>query len=168
VYESWRKLSSEQQFELEAMMLREGWRVINGSELPSVFPDDFRIKLDSAIVMVEPTDTGGVYLVTNAIRPDFPPRALDQEPFGLIVHSTGAASYGVFVHHGTWEGRTEYPPTGFWDTVTSTGIGDYFLAVPPSGSMQGRMEDLPKGHREAFDAVTAIIRRRVNSGTNLV
>ena len=168
MHESWRKLTNEQQFELEAVMPQSCWRVIKGAELPSVFPEEFRLKLDSAIVMVEPTDTGGTYLVTNAIRPDFQARALDQEPFGLIVHSTVADSYGVFVHHGTWEGRTDYPPASFWDTVTSTGIGDYYLAVPPSGSTQGQMEDLPKGHRGAFDAVVEIIRRKVDSGTNPV
>ena len=164
--ESWRHLTTDQQFELEELMPVSGWRVIPGSELPSVFPDDFRSKLDSALVMVEPTDTGGTYLITNAIRPDFKDKALDHEPFGLIVGDTGAGSIGVFVHHDTWSGRTEYPPEEFWEEATTSGVGNYYLAVPPSGSTSGSLDELPKGHRAAFDVIIESLRRQIDSGTD--
>lgn len=164
--ESWRQLTTDQQAEFEEIMPESGWRVIPGSELPSVFPYDFQSKLDSALVIVEPTDTGGTYLVTNAVRLDFKDKALDQEPFGLIVSDTGAGSIGVFIHHGTWSGRTEHPPEEFWEEATSSGIGNYFLAVPPSGSMLGSLDELPKGHRGAFDAVVESLRRQIDYGVN--
>lgn len=162
--ESWRQLTPSQQAELENLIPGRGWRVLPGRELPSVFPASFRSKLDSALIIAEPTDTGGTYLVTSAVRVDFTDMALDHEPFGLIVHSTGADSYGVFVHHGAWEERTVHPPDTLWEGVSSTGIGDYFLAVPPSGKLEGSLEDLPAGHRGAFDTVVQALRKHADEG----
>jgi hypothetical protein len=64
-----------------------GWRVVAGRELPSVFPDRFRAKIDSALIIAAPTSTGGTYLAFSANRIDLKARALDIEPFGVIVHS---------------------------------------------------------------------------------
>jgi hypothetical protein len=163
--ESWRTLTPEQQAELEAFMPARGWRIVASRELPSVFPASFRSRIDSALVIATPTSTGGTYLITNALRVDFKDRALDQEPFGLIVHSSGADSSGVFLHHGAWSGRTVYPPASFWLEVSSSGVGDYFLAAPPSGQREGTLEELPSSHRAAFATIIKVIRARVDSGS---
>jgi hypothetical protein len=42
---------------------------------------------------------------------------IDIEPFGLISHSTGPAAYGVFIHHGHWDGRTTKAPGNFAEHV---------------------------------------------------
>ena len=84
-------------------------------------------------MIVAPTSTGGTYLVTSTLRVDTKDQAIDQEPFGLIVHSTGASPMGMFLHHGDWEGRTEYPPQRFRDEVSESGIGDYFFTNPTFG-----------------------------------
>ena len=159
---NWFSLSDDQQEELDKIVLSPGWRIICGTELPSVFPSDFRAKIDSALVLSVPTSTGGTYLAFSANRVDYKDQQIDIEPFGLIVHSTGPSSSGVFLHHGNWEGRTEPPPAGFWDTVARSGIGDYFHSNPPSGLREGTLEQLPKGHQGAFDALVREIRTRVD------
>ena len=159
---NWFSLSDDQQQELNRVALSPGWRIVRGAELPSVFPEDFRAKIDSALVVAAPTSTGGTYLAYSASRVDYKDRQIDIEPFGLIVHSTGPSSSGVFLHHGDWQGRSEAPPAGFWDVVGQSGIGDYFHSNPPMGLREGTLEQLPKGHRGAFDALVHEIRARVD------
>ncbi len=157
---SWLNLRSEQQDELDLLLRPPGWRLVPGSELPSVFPDSFRAKIDSALVIAQQTSTGGTYLAFSANRVDLRAQAIDIEPFGVIVHSTGPSPSGVFIHHGSWEGRTEYPPPAFWDEVSKSGVGQYFLANPPANLHEGTLTQLPKGHREAFEALVREIRAR--------
>jgi hypothetical protein len=126
-----------------------------------VFPASFRQKIGSAVVVAAPTSTGGIYLTYSANRVDHRDQKIDIEPFGLIVHSAGPSSSGVFLHHGDWEGRTQSPPDGFWKVASRSGIGDYFWANPPEGLRQGALDQLPKGHRGAFDAIVHEIRDRV-------
>lgn len=152
---SWLNLTLTQQQELDAFSRMPGWRLLSKESLPTVFPQSFREKLDSGIVIAAPTSSGGTWLVFNALRVDSRDQAIDQEPFAIIVHSTGAASSGMFLHHGDWPGRTESPPSGFWDRVQESGIGNYFYSNPPSGLTSGDLYQLPPGHREAFEKVTA-------------
>lgn len=137
-----------------------GWRVVAGSELPSVFPERFRAKIDSALIIAAPTSTGGTYLAFSANRVDLKARALDIEPFGVIVHSTGPGQSGVFIHHGTWETRSHCPPDAFWTAVLQSGASQYFLANPPTDRSVGSLTELPKGHAGAFEAIVREIRGR--------
>jgi superfamily II DNA/RNA helicase len=158
-------VKSTQQDELLRSLPSPGsWRIMPGKDLPSVFSPTFRAKIDSAAVIAEPTSTGGTYLVFSARRVDSPARAIDIEPFGLIVHSTGPSASGVYIHHGDWEGRTRRPPPGFWEKVSRSGIGGYYLTSPPWGLREGTLAQLPKGDRGAFDAIVREIRARVDSG----
>lgn len=159
---TWFTLSADQQRDLDERAKSPGWRIVGGRELPAVFPEALREKIDSAVVVATPTSTGGTYLVYSANRVDYKPQKIDVQPFGLIVHSTGPSSSGVFLDHGNWEGRTESPPHDFWDQTERSGIGDYFLANPPEGLREGTLDQLPKGHRGAFDAIVRAIRARVD------
>ena len=159
---SWINLTTEQQEELDQAVPRPGWRVVPQSELPSVFPKTFRRKIDSALVISTPTSTGGTYLAYSAHRVDYKAGAIDIEPLGLIVHSTGVGSIAVFLHHGQWTGRTAPPPSGFWDELDESGIGNYFRTHPPEGRTEGTLQELPKGHGGAFAAVVREIRRRID------
>ncbi len=157
---SWINLSSSQHDELDRLVHPPGWCVVAGSELPSVFSDRFRAKIDSALIIAAPTSTGGTYLAFSANRVDLKARALDIEPFGVIVHSTGPSPSGVFIHHGTWEDRTQYPPTAFWTDVSQSGVAQYFLASTPANRSAGPLTELPKGHAGAFEAIIREIRAR--------
>ncbi len=159
---NWLTLSDDQRRELDACVKSPGWRIVPGRDLPEVFPPSFRQKIDSAVVVAAPTSTGGTYIAYSASRVDFSDQSIDIEPFGLIVHSTGPSSSGVFLHHGDWEARTQSPPDEFWEVASRSGIGDYFLANPPEGLRQGTLDQLPKGHRGAFDAIVHEIRDRVD------
>ncbi len=91
-----------------------------------------------------------------------PARAMDINPFGLMVHSTGPSASGVYLHHGNWEGRTRRAPPNFWKEVSRSGVGTYYLTQPPEGLREGTLSQLPKGDRGAFDAVVREIRARVD------
>jgi hypothetical protein len=160
---SWVNLTTEQQEELDRVVPSPGWRVVPQYELPSVFPENFRRKIDSALMISTPTSTGGTYLAYSANRVDCRARAIDIEPFGLIVHSTGVGSIGVFLHHGQWVERSAPLPPGFWDEVARSGVGEYFQTRPPEGRSQGTLEELPRGHSGAFAAVVRELRRRIDT-----
>ena len=151
---SWISLTTTQQSELQPFDLTAGWQVLSHQSIPTVFPEPFRNKLDSAVVISAPTSSGGTWLVFNALRPDRRAGQIDQEPFAIIIHSTGADPSGMFLHHGKWRGRSQKPPDGFWAHVDESGIGNYFLANPPSELTQGPLDQLPAGHREAFESAT--------------
>ena len=53
-----------------------------------------------AILMFEKTTDGRTYIVCNGIRHDEKVNALDQEPFGVVIYSTGSSPEGFFIHHG--------------------------------------------------------------------
>jgi hypothetical protein len=92
---------------------------------------------------------------------------IDIHPLGLIVGSTGASDAAVFLDHGGWSGRSQAPPPAFWDRFVESGIGDYFLADPPDGLLEGKIEQLPVGHRGALDALVREIRSREDTGARL-
>ena len=148
---SWINLTPAQQREIDQHSIKSGWKILPRETLPSFFSSDFREKLDSAMMIAAPTSTGGTYLVYNALRVDIKDSAIDQEPFSIIVHSSGPSPSGMFIHHGNWEGRTYNPPKVFWDQVRESGVGNYFFSHPPLGITSGTHDQLPEGHREAFE-----------------
>jgi hypothetical protein len=146
-------LTPDQRRELEELARKPGWRILPQERLPSVFSPAMRQKLDSALLVASGTGDGSTYLVCNAFRVDVKAQAIDQEPFAVIVTTSGSSATGAFVHHGNWPGRTQSPPAGFWDYVTASGVGNYFFAAPPTGQIVGELQDLSAGQRKAFDAV---------------
>src|SRR5438552_2487907 len=156
---SWIDLTSQQQQELDRCIQPAGWKIVPGAVLPSVFAP-FQAKIVSALLVAEHTSTGGTYLAFSAERLDRKDAAIDIEPFGIIVHSTGSGPSGVFIHHGNWEGRTIHPTGPLWDEISRSGVADYFLTTPPHGLREGPLEQLPKGHRGALDALIREIRVR--------
>jgi len=59
---NWVTLTSAQQSELESCVKLGEWRVIPAADLPSIFPERLRAKIDSAFVIAAATSTGGTYL----------------------------------------------------------------------------------------------------------
>jgi hypothetical protein len=159
---NWIRLTPEQRQEMDYLEPKPGWWLVPHADLPSVFPEEFRQKIDTALMIAAQTSTGGSYLVFSANRVDRKAQAVDIEPFGLIVHSTGVSASGVFLHHGDWESRTEKPPPQFWDEIRNSGIGNYFLTNPPEGRHFGTLDELPKGHKGAFNAIVSEIRNHTD------
>lgn len=148
-------LSPEQQKELAELASTPGWRVVSRDSLPSVFSDSFRSKLDSAVLMVSGTVHGTTTLVCNAARVDIAARAIDEEPFAVVVYPSGVSNGGMFLHHGDWPGRTASAPPEFWEQVAVSGVSNYFLSHPPADVTSGPLVTLPSGQRQAFDAVVS-------------
>jgi hypothetical protein len=155
---NWVLLNAEQQEGLTRLSKSPGWRIVPTKELTPVLPPRLVPKLDSVMVIAEPTSTGGVYLMLNTFRVDG--EEIDQQPFGVIVSSTGASSSGVWVNHGRWEERTVDLPDDFLDVIGNSTIGSYYYANPPFGLLEGSLGQLSDGHREAFEQVTGLLRRR--------
>ena len=158
--DSYMRLTPEQQQEIAELASTSGWRLVSRESLPSIFPASFRNKLDSAVLIVSGTVQGTTTLVCNAARLDFPARAVDQEPFGVVVHGSGVSPTGIFLHHGSWPGRTTFPPAAFWEHVEASGVGNYLFSHPPFGVTGGPIDTLPSGHRQAFDAVVFRLNER--------
>jgi hypothetical protein len=164
--ESWFALTTEQRADLNRFMIPPGWRIVGQTGLPVLFPESLRSRIDSALAVAAPTSTGGTYLIFSALRPDVRHQAVDIEPFGLIVDSSGPSSSGVFLHHGEWPGRTQPAPPEFWDSVDRFGVGDYFFANPPQGKSEGSLDELPIEHKGAFGAIIRALRARRDSGSS--
>src|SRR5579872_3050739 len=125
---SWIPLTHEQKDEFSAIRDALGsdprYFVVPQEKIPSVYSPIFREKLDSALIMSSTGPQGTVFLGVNALRVDSKARAIDEEPFGVAILSTGHMESGVFLHHGDWPGRTRtVVPNGFWDAVVASGVG---------------------------------------------
>lgn len=151
-------LPEEAQIELAQYTIVPGFRVVSAASLPSALPQAFREKIDVAMLIAQQTSTGGLYMVFNNYRIDVKARAVDQEPFAVIQHTTGIGSVGMYVHHGVWPGRTFIPSTGLWDSIDRYGIGNFYLANPIGGKTSGPLEELSVGDRSAFNIVMNYIR----------
>jgi hypothetical protein len=94
-------ITSTQRAEFEELAkkrkLESGYAWLSSSEIPSAIPASLRSKMISALLMWERTSSGCMYLVCNGIRLDEKDNALDQEPFGVVVHSSGASPTGILV-----------------------------------------------------------------------
>ena len=156
------QLSKEEIAEINEYDMKPGWRIMPQEQTPKVFRGSFKEKTDSVVAITAQTSTGGSYLVYSANRIDIKDKANDIEPFGLIVHSTGASTWGMFIHHGDWVGRTEKPPAGIWDEIERSGIGNYYLSNPSSSKKEGALDELPNGHRKGFDEIVKAIRAQVD------
>lgn len=155
--ETWINLTIEQREEFQRIIPTVGWRILLGSELPSVLPDGLRSKTRSILVFSQPTLTGGTHLIVSAKRVDSPAKTIEIEPLGLIVCPTATGPIGVFVYDGHWVGRLERPPAQFWEQVARCGIVSKLL--------EGTQAQLPNSHRRAIEEVIQQVRAREDSST---
>jgi hypothetical protein len=157
---SWIELSPDQQEEFGQIVPSETWRRVPREELPSAFPLSLRSRIDSAIMVSTIAPNGHVYLAYSADRVDVNDESIDVEPFGVAMLCGRPPTAGLFVHHGSWPGRTSAVPEGLLEFIEQSGVGNYFMAHPPEGRVAGQLHELSRGHRGAFDAV---VRRLVRS-----
>ncbi len=152
-------LTAEQREDLRQLIIAPGWRTMPGKDLPtSIFPDSWRSKIGSALVVSDLTSTGGTYLYVGANRLDRRDGAIDIDPFGVIVHSTGPGADGVVICHGDWEGRTQEMPLAFWDEIERSGVEHYYQTHAPEGQDRGTLDQLPRGHAGAFRKIVGKLR----------
>ena len=151
-------ISSSQQDEFERIAqgvdAQSGFVWLSTGELPSAIPEELRPKLVSAMLMWEKTDSGPIYLVFNGIRLDPKANALDQEPFGLVVSSSGASTDAVFIHHGNWGNRSVPITSDVRRVLESTSLGNHFPLGEVPDMSSGSLEDLSgASHEGAFGAM---------------
>jgi hypothetical protein len=151
---SWIKLNGDQASELftlsKSIEFDPGYLVVPQSGIPSLFSPILKLKCDSAVVMSSTGDKGTVIFVCNALRVDHKDLAIDQEPFGIALLSTGAVESGLFLHHGNWHGRTTAVPPQFWDDVAASGLGNCCPGTQLPSST-GPFSDLAgTSHEQAF------------------
>ena len=136
---------------------------LNKEQIPSVFPEKFREKFDHAVMMGSGnTLTGSVYVVLNGQRVDERDRAIDQEPFGILLSSNNSTPSGVFIHHGDWPGRTEKTsiPREFWQSVQESGIGNYYPPPSMQQNSSGTLDSIPSNsNRGAFNTTVGALLR---------
>jgi hypothetical protein len=154
-------ISSSQQDEFEEIArdldAKSGFRWLSTGEFPTVIPEELRSKLVSTMLMWEQTDSGPIYLIFNGIRLDEKVNALDQEPFGIAVSSSGASTEGVFIHHGEWANRSVPLTSDAIEVLESTSLGNYFPLGEVPDISSGSLADLTAtSHVGAFGAMMQI------------
>ena len=110
--------------------------------------------MPAALMRWERTSSGCTVIVCNGVRIDKRANALDQEPFGVAVYSSGASTGGIFAHHGSWEGRT-VPITPVIQTILdSTRLAEYYPLGGVPSKFSGPLSDLSHtAHGGAFRTV---------------
>jgi hypothetical protein len=148
--ESWIQLSADQSREIKDLIgdHRNGawYRVLPQEQIPGAFSSVLKSKCPLAVVMYSVTATASTVLVCNGLRYDERAQAIDQEPFGLAIVGDQPASQGLYLHHGSWPGRTtpiEHPDC--WRRFASSGMADHFPLgqMPPNAS--GPLSELAQG-----------------------
>jgi hypothetical protein len=151
-------LTSTQQSEFESLARglgsSAGYRWLGKSDIPTAVPISLRSKMPASLMMWERTSSGCTVIVCNGVRLDAKANALDQEPFGVAVYSSGASTGGIFAHHGSWRGRSIPITPQIQQLLDSTRLADYYpLGGVPSKS-SGPLSDLSHtGHEGAFRTV---------------
>ena len=132
-----------------------GYLVVPQSGIPAIFSSVLKGRCDSAVVMTSTGPYGTIIFVCNALRVDRNAAAIDHEPFGIALLSTGTAGSGVFLHHGSWDGRTRSDlPETFWQHVAASGVGNFFPTDHLPAVSTGPLRDLAgTSHGRAFQAV---------------
>ena len=94
---SWINLTIEQRKEFQRILPPVGWRILPGSELPSVLPEGLRSKTRSTLVFSQPTLTGGTHLIVSANRVDSPAKTIDSywSDWRLCVRRPLGGPFGV-------------------------------------------------------------------------
>lgn len=150
-------LSGEDRRDAEARVSSgDGFRVIGKAEFPNCVPARLSDKFDSAVQVVSGSGTEDACLVLNFRRVDG--NDLDEHPFGIFVVSGSAAPSGAFLDHGNWPDRTTPIEPAFAQHISSSGIGDYFLANPPAGKLHGTLSELSGSDRNAFEIFVRLVK----------
>jgi len=129
-----------------------GFVAVNPDKIPLALPAGLLDKCIKAVVVGSGDVTNAVYMV-NFLRADTGNNAVDQEPLIIAYHSgdTGVDLTAGFIHHGSWEGRTVYPGTGFFQAIEGSGISEYYPYVGVPDKEQGNISELaPDSHKQAF------------------
>jgi hypothetical protein len=155
-------LTSTQKSEFEKLAnifpYGSGYIKLPHEKLPTAIPKSLRKKMPIAVLMFEKTTDAHTYIVCNGIRHDKKANALDQEPFGVVVYSTGSSPSGVFIHHGKWARRSVPITPELQGNLTSTGLGDYFPLTDIPSASSGPISDLKRTSQEgAFKTMMAEI-----------
>jgi len=135
---TWSELSKEQVEEIRILCPPGEYRIIKPSLLSSYFAEPLIAKSDSFLIVASGIPDGVVYYMVNINRLDGD--EIDQQPFGFVVSGTHhVPPSGCYIHHGEWEGRTTKAPSGFFDYVTMSGVGNCYpiseLPTKPSGRL---------------------------------
>ncbi len=131
-----------------------GYRRVSKNEIPNIIPETLRKKLYGAMIMGQQTTDGKVCLVVNCIRPDWNDNAIDQNPFGIIVYTSGASTQGVYIQHGNWHERSIPLTAELKRIITSTSLGDYYPLKNEPHNSSGPLSDLSRtSHEGAFNTI---------------
>jgi hypothetical protein len=161
-------LSSSQLDEFEQIAKRynstSGFKWLPSSEIPKAIPEPLRNKLKSAMLMWERTSSSSVFLVFNNIRFDQKDNSLDQQPFGIVVNSSGASTYGIFIDHGNWQNRSIPITPEVISILESTSLGNYFpFREEVSQNSSGSLTDLKNtSHGSAFKEMISELKVSIN------
>ena len=128
----------------------DGWKIVGFDDLPAGLPEGLRKKCDSAVVVVSGSAGTRAFAVWNNLRYDERAGEIDQHPFAVMLVSGSTVPTASIVDHGNWQDRSTHASPEFVQHVQASGIGNYFLANPPTATASGSLDELEGGIRDAF------------------
>lgn len=143
MYYDWFNVDDENLDEWKVICPPDEYRVFTREDfqekLPNLLPNPLTDKYDSVVIAGSATSGGTVYYMVNGNRIDSNARAIDQMPYGLAFIGNNAAGSACLMQHGSYQGRTTYPPTDFWNYVSASGIARYYplseIPIDPAGKL---------------------------------
>ncbi len=153
---------NEEQYEkLQELCPLNTFKVVNPKEISIADLPKGLIEKTFQFVVCGSGDTlsSAVYML-NFIRSDQKDCAIDQEPLIVACHDSSYLTAG-FIHHGDWPGRTVYPDSNFFKTITESGIMSYYPYVGMPDKVVGHISELtPDSQRQAFWNGVRLIKKK--------
>jgi hypothetical protein len=148
---SYFSLSSSQSAELRSFLSRgDGFYQLPSSQLPTVIPEALRRKWDSASVIISGSTGPSGAMAVVGHRPDLKSGMLDHDPFVVAVSASVPGGSGVLLHHASYTSRSFQLPDEYVAALSSSGLTNYFVENPPSGSVSGSYSEAPQPLKDAL------------------
>lgn len=149
------------------------YRVYQGGSIlnfTSILPSDLYTQYQYVVIAGSAVPgKGAVYYMINGGRVDYPAKAIDQMPLGIVFIDDQASGSACLIQHSQHVNRTIYPPDEFWCHLNNSKIGEYFPLNELPGKQSGRLEDLKQvSHRDAFSRVIEKLKPFVSDEESII
>ncbi len=101
-------------------------KMLSNADIISVIPELLKNKITHAVLMIKKKTNTEIFLICNGVRHDIKTKALDDQPFGIIIKSTGCSTSGYIIQHVNWIDRTKNITQEILNVLNSTTLKDYF------------------------------------------
>ena len=150
--------SSYTAYEMWSRLAPEGtYRNVPLSAMAGLLPQNLLAKANSILLQASASGIRS-YFVANINRVDTPTSAVDQQPYIVEFDHDALSTYGGFLDHPDWLGRTSKQSQDFFNHIAASGTGACYPLSEMPTSDSGSLDDLRvssqcAAFRNAFSAL---------------